>query len=411
MNITVTFEKQASGIFTPDFLTSKPDTVIDGAPIADFAAHIHPESDEVCRRIGDKCVAEIKANIIADFEKNAAYCEKHPDSTVDMMVHVSTFTIINGVIYMTYYANTGTDAEDPAYQEARLAFCPVDDTSDMTIVRILGAGDTLDGRKVDRVYDTILLHRDDDLLYIMFTASVDEMYYRFYCTYTIATGVISSIRPNRLKVGEVTNDFSTCGIISALAENEIGRKQMFSDIGIMQKLTTRVEDGVTYYYTGAYSGYLNFIIKSKDFITWEYVAAPDFVNLSLWENAVYVIGDKCYYFVRQDKCGEGFLTAYDLVTGKWDMPCLITDSQSRSDFVMYDGELYLTHSPLDRNGFGIVRIDRDDLSKSTPILVADMKESLFYPYTLIYGDEFYISYTIDRKHIRLSHFDVKHYFK
>ena len=39
---------------------------------------------------------------------------------------------------------------------------------------------------------------------------------------------------------------------------------MFSDIGIMQKLTTRTENGETWYYTGAYSGYFNCIIKSRD---------------------------------------------------------------------------------------------------------------------------------------------------
>ena len=269
----------------------------------------------------------------------------------------------------------------------------------------------LDGKKIDALYDTILLYKGGDELYILWTASVDKLYYRFYCTFSISEKELSAIRPNRFKVGEVTNDFSMDGIKEALAFNDIPYKTMFTDIGIMQKLSVRVENGEEYYYTGAYSGYFNCIIKSRDFITWEYVSAPDFINLSLWENATYVIGDKCYYFVRQHECMQGFLTCYDLAEDKWETPCVIRDTQSRSDFVFYNNELYLIHAPIDRDGFGIIRINRENLSQSEVVLVAEMKESMFYPFTDIYGDDAYISYTVDRKHIRLSKFNLKNYIK
>lgn len=124
-----------------------------------------------------------------------------------------------------------------------------------------------------------------------------------------------------------------------------------------------------------------------------------------------MIDDKCYYFVRQHDCMQGFLTCYDLNKGEWETPCLIRDTQSRSDFIVYGGELYLIHAPIDRNGFGIVKIDRSNLSKSEVVLVAEMKESMFYPFVDVYGDDVYISYTIDRKHIRLSKFNLKNYIK
>lgn len=409
--MNVTFEAPETAIFSSDIRTEKPDTVTPYAEITDIAGHLIPGDDPVCVEKGSRCAEEVKARFLADFEKNLAYCEKHSADHVDRMVHVSTFTIIDGIIYMTYYANVGTDAEDPSMQEARFAFCPKSNPADITIVRLLGAGDTLDGKTVDRVYDTILLHKDDKVLYLMFTASVNGLYYRFYCTYTIATATVGPIRPNRFKVGDVTNDFSTSGIITALAENGIPRKEMFSDIGIMQKLTARVENGKTYYYTGAYSGYWNGIIKSTDFITWEYVSAPDFPNDSHWENAVYVRGDKVFYFVRQEasRANTGFLTYYDLVTGTWAKPCLIRDAQSRSDFIEYKGELYLIHAPIDRNGFGVVKINCADIGKSEPVLVADMQDSLFYPYSVVYGDDVYMSYTVNRKHIRLSKYALGKY--
>lgn len=402
----IKFTAQPEGIFTDNTPTDKPEIMIPDSPIRDYTSLIRPDRDREAKKRGDKLVEALKANIIADFEKTEGYCERHPEDHVDMMVHVSTFAIKNGFIYMTYYANTGTEAENPSMQEARFAFCPENDLTDMTIVRIQKVGDILCGKKIDRVYDTIFMEKDDDTLYIMWTASADGLYYRFYRTYTISTATLGPIYPNKFKAGDVTNDFSTTGIVSALSANGIGHKKMNSDIGIMQKLTTRVENGETYYYTGAYSWYFNCIIKSKDFITWEYVSTPDFINLSLWENAVYVLGDKCWYFVRQEECQQGFLTCYDLEKDVWSTPTLIRDTQSRSDFIFHDGELYLIHAPKDRDGFGIVRVNRENPGESKVVAVCDMDDSLFYPYARIYGGDVYMSYTVARKHIRLSKFDV-----
>lgn len=405
--LNITFSEPAKGVFAENFKTDKSEIFIPDSPIRDYTVSLRPDRNHDAKMRGNKIVEAVKANIIADFEKNDAYCAKHTDAHIDMMVHVSTFVIKNGFIYMTYYANIGTEAEDPSKQEARFAICPENDPSNMTIVNIQKVGDTLDGKKIDRVYDTILLEKDDDTLYILWTASADGLYYRFYRTYTISTAALGAIYSNKFKVGDVTNDFSMSGIVSALTENGIGHKTMFSDIGIMQKLSTHIENGETWYYTGAYSGYFNCIIKSRDFITWEYVASPDFINLSLWENAVYVIGDKCWYFVRQEECTQGFLTYYDLSTGEWAKPTLIRDAQSRSDFILHDGELYLIHAPIDRNGFGIVRVDQTAPENSQIVAVCQMNSSLFYPYARIYGDHVYMSYTIDRKHIRFTRFGTE----
>ena len=98
-------------------------------------------------------------------------------------------------------------------------------------------------------------------------------------------------------VGDIVNDFSTTGISTALAANGLGHKDMFSDIGIMQKLTTRVEDNETWYYTGAYSGHLNCVIKSRILLL-----GSMFLNLTLliylngrmllmfWETCVFTSG-------------------------------------------------------------------------------------------------------------------------
>lgn len=402
----VTFLQPISGVFHQDTLPGREPVILPNVPIQKYASFIRPTDDVAACEKGARCAQEVKNNFIADFERSPAWCERNGQKYPDLMVHVSTFAVIDGMIYMTYYANTETDSETPIHQAARFAFCPQNNPSDLTIIELQKVGDTVDGQIVTGVYDTIMMRRDDRTLYLMWTASTSQ-YYRFYRTYDIASGTMHPVLVNRFKVGEVTNDFSTKGISNALTCGEHAYHAMFSDIGIMQKITERTEHGETWFYTGAYSGYMNCVIKSRDFETWEYVSTPDFPNNSHWENAVYVLNDKVYYFVRQKECEQGFLTVYDLQEHTWAKPVLIADTQSRSDFFMYQEKLYLIHAPKDRNGFGIVRINTEDIALSEVVLVADMKDSLFYPFTTVIGDDVWISYTISRKHIRLSKFSAK----
>ncbi len=384
-------------VFTKDVITDKEAFLIEGADIAAPHRVITTEVSEEALRRGEIFSNMIKDGFIADFEKPG-----------DRMAHVSTFAFIDGMIYMTYYANTSTAAEDPNFQTARLAYCPEDDPANMTWLDIQSVGDEVAGRRVNMVYDTIFARVGEDRLYVLWTAKVEDNYYRLYRPFDLKSKTLGAVGVNRLRVGDVTNDFSASGIVSALAANGIGHKTMYSDIGIMQKFTSRVENGETWYYTGAYSGDFNWVIKSRDFITWDYVSQPDFPNQSKWENAVYILGDKLYYFVRQqDFTVGGFLTAYDLEKKTWDKPIEIGDAQSRSDFIFYEGALYLFHAPIDREHIGMVKIDTEDISKSEVVFQAKMPTSCFYPFIQFTGDgSLAMSYTVNRQHIRLARFDL-----
>ena len=79
-------------------------------------------------------------------------------------------------------------------------------------------------------------------------------------------------------------------------------------------------------------------------------------------------------------------------------------------------DLYLTalcaraRPPIDREHIGIVRIDTDDLAKSEVVLQAKMQTSCFYPFVQYYGkNELAMSYTVERKHIRLAEFTLDKY--
>lgn len=324
----------------------------------------------------------------------------------DLMVHVSSFCIINDIVYMTYYANTVTSAEDPTKQTARFAYASLADLANKTFVDLCNIGDVINGKTVTAIYDTILLRKDDTTLYLMWTVALDGEYYRVYKTFDVASQAMSDTLINSFTVGTVTNEFSITGMSSSLDAGNIAHKPINGDIGIMQKLSTRVEGGTTYYYTGAYAGPFNCIIKSSDLINWIYVSQPDFFNESQWENSVYVIGDKVFYFCRQYAYSQfGFLTFYNIVTGQWSDPVMVYDAQSRSDFFMYNDVLYLVHAPKDRNHIAIMQIDQTCLNRSRDIKVAKVPD-YFYPFVQIYNGELYMSFTQTRKHIWLSKFTL-----
>lgn len=387
-------------VFSKDFVTDRELVITPGTPIENVKRRFTSDVNEEIIKKGDCFAKEITDRFLSDFRKSN-----------DKMVHVSTFVVIDDIVYMSYYANEKNPDEDPQFQTARLVWAPINDIENKTYIDIQTIGDVVDGKVIDMVYDTILMQKDDTTIYVMWTARTEENYYRFYCPFDTKSKTLGEIGVNRFKVGDVTNDFSVSGIKSALAANGIPCKKMYADIGIMQKLSSRTENGEVYYYSGTYSGDFTSIIKSRDLITWEYVSQPDFINDSKWENATYVLNNKVYYFVRQqdtNKCG--FLTAYDLVSNSWETPVEIEDCQSRSDFIIYKDELYLFHAPIDREHIGIVKIDTDDIANSEIVLQAKMHTSCFYPFIQYYKNgELAMSYTDNRKHIRLAEFTLSKY--
>ena len=387
-------------VFSKDIATEKDLILAPGLPIRSPVRTISSACDPKAIEKGKAFAHEIEKRFVADFEKSE-----------DKMAHVSTFIVVEDVVYLSYYANTKEPSENPENQTARLAFARLEDMENKTFFDLQTAGDVFDGKKVEMVYDTILMKKDEDTLYVMWAARVEGNYYRFYCPFTISTRKFGEVGVNRLKIGSVVNDFSTSGIQNGLAAGGIPCKKMYADIGIMQKQSSWMENGELYYYSGMYSGDFTAIIKSKDLITWKYVSQPDFPNDSQWENATYVWKDKVYYFVRQqgtDPCG--FLTVYDLKSHTWAAPVEIEDCQSRSDFIVYCDRLFLFHAPIDREHIGIVEIDTENIANSHVVLQAKMPTSCFYPFVSYYRqNELAMSYTVARQHIRLAEFTLSNY--
>ena len=185
-------------VFTDDIVTKKELVISKGAHISDVAKTITENANPTAIQKGEAFAKEIEDLFVSDFEKPG-----------DKMAHVSTFIVIDDVVYMTYYANTKEPSEDPKNQTARLVYAPVDDIENKTFIDLQTTGDMVGGKTIDMVYDTILMQKDSDTIYVMWTARTAEgNYYRFYCPFTLSTKTLGNIGVNRFKVGNVTNDFS-----------------------------------------------------------------------------------------------------------------------------------------------------------------------------------------------------------
>ena len=95
-------------IFSKDFGTKKTHIVTPGEKIEKVAKVISSNVSDKVKENGDKFANEITSKFVTDFEKTESDFNAGKVNVVDKMVHVSTFMVIDDIVYMTYYANTAT---------------------------------------------------------------------------------------------------------------------------------------------------------------------------------------------------------------------------------------------------------------------------------------------------------------
>lgn len=339
-------------------------------------------------------VSEGLAAHLADFAKAG-----------DKMVHVSTFYKVNDMLYMSYYANTRTNAEDPTKHTARLVYAPFDNLTQQTYIDVADVGQSYNNQTIDAIYDSLLLKTSDDSYMIYaFTAKVGGKFHMLYRRFDPQTKLLSDIHEMNFRVGTMTSTFDTISVHDLLGKAGYDYEYEDRDISFIQKLSPRIEDGVTQYYAGIGILHYCFVVKSSDLINWTFVSAPDFSYKPKFEPSVYAKDNYVYYFCRQEDT-EGFaiLAKYNLTTQKWSEPIEVPDTQSRSDFFEYNNRLYLVHAPLDRNHISLMQIDQNVLAKSREVATAQVNDC-FYPFTQNIDGQMYMSFTQSRQHIWLTKF-------
>lgn len=329
----------------------------------------------------------------------------------DTMVHVSTFKIVSNNVYVTYFASNTSIVEDPRYQIARFVKAPLNNLSNKTYYDIISVGDTFDSKQVTAIYDTILEQVDDDTLYIMICLMLDGVYTRVYVPYTISTGSFGDMSYNYFKVGGTRMIWNTTNMRTLLdnagiPHNKISDSVYGQDIGIMQKFTPHEENDITYLYGGTYIGTFNCLIKTTDFITFTYVAQPTWAGNYWVENSVYVIGDKAFYYLRQQNEEQsGILSYYDINENRWATPVYVPDAQSRGDFIKIGGSLYLFHNKNSRYTMSVLKVNPEYLNRSYDYSECCV-DFMHYPYVDSYNGHYYMTYSQSRNHIYFQEIDL-----
>ena len=154
-----------------------------GEFIDNIAGEIKYGTDEKAKQKGVAFAEEVINSVITDFEKTEELFNAGKVNVVDKMVHVSTFDVIDNILYMTYYANVQEAKEEPTNQIARFVYCPIDDVENKTFLDIQAVGDICYGLPVNQVYDTIFARTDTNDIIILWTAKVGDNYYRLYRTF------------------------------------------------------------------------------------------------------------------------------------------------------------------------------------------------------------------------------------
>ena len=355
---------------------------------------------------------DIEEDVIVSFVNGIKFGEQLKNHIVDFakpsdsLVHVPSFVIADDIVYCVFSASESTAVEDATKYTSRLQYCDLKSPDEITYVNLCSVGDTFNGETVTAVCDSAIFQKDHRTLCIWHTLKTEE-YQMVYYTFDTVTKELSERQLCTFGYGDFKENFSISGMETVLDSIGVEHKFLNTDICLMQKITPHETESGTYYYTGL--GLLNFcsVIRTKDFINWEYVSKPPFSHNEFWEPICYVKNDILYYYCRQDhrvdRCG--FLCTYNLKKNKWGSPVKISDCQSRADFFEYDDVLYLLHAPKDRDHLCIKRIDEKYIYHTNSVQCAKVPD-YFYPFVQVYNEKIYVSFTNSRKHIYLSQFTL-----
>lgn len=325
----------------------------------------------------------------------------------DKMLHSGSFRIIDDVVYAAMYINKiGVDEKETQHTSV-LRVRKLDGTDETKNLTICDIGDELFGKRVTALYDTVVIDELGDLR-VLFVAKLENEWYQLFRIYNLETNSLSQVYKMEFSYKGFKDEFSITGMTNVLKANNIYYPFLNRHPNFLSTVSSRIENGEKYWYIGLGMKDFCFIAKTKDFIDIEYVSQPTFEHTPQYEASVYVLGDEIFYFERQEMwefTPYSILSKYNLITGEWDEPVKIVDTQSRSDFIFYNKKLYLIHAPFDRNHIAITEINTKVLEMSFTLATAYV-DDLFFPFVKEYNNKIYMIATKGRKYMNFAEFTI-----
>jgi hypothetical protein len=308
---------------------------------------------------------------------------------------VPSLTIVNDIVYSAFVTNYNSATESPADFVLKLCVFPLSDPTDITRYTVSEAGMDIAGvGTMAEQLDSFVYYDGNGNIIIVFNGKVQNGETSiFYRIFNISSSTFTESGICEFAAGTHSDTFSPSGVNNVLTLENIDHVAPTNLPGfiITQRITTRTESGETWYYSGfGEDGRFNAIVKTKNFKKWYYVATPPFTNMALYEPIVYIDYNVAYYFCRQTpQTGYSFLTRYNIVNDCWDDPVYFPDASSRSDIIGTGNYLFLINSPTTRSYIAVYMIDKNDMTKTKCLQVANFDGGAYYTANTFYNNTMY----------------------
>lgn len=314
-----------------------------------------------------------KIGIMLDSAYNTKNTVLKRITTSDIVyAHMPNMIINNGIVYLTYLQNTGSEGEGTysttssvilaIFTIDRFSANDFDPTSDVEVYEIGRLGDTFAGYTAESIFKDNSMCLVNNIMYIpfMFITAEEHIARMFTAKFNITTkafetGIASSI----IYKGE-TLDFNI-NTINTIYVKE-GYKVVKTQDNIIELVSKWSEYNNEFYATLVCSGGKGnngMVVKTSDFETFYFVSCIPFNNNGEAEIASIIYDNKLYVACRQNY-GIPYLLLgyYNLSDSYWSAATEIPDGNSRPYFFVRNNKLYLmnTIQEYDRRYFNISQI-------------------------------------------------------
>ncbi|MGJ1211912.1 hypothetical protein [Sphingobacterium multivorum] len=328
----------------------------------------------------------------------------------DKMVHCSSCVVLsdNDTLLATYYVNNDTYAEDVNYLKIRLVKYKLSNPTAKEFFIVADRNINYDGFTSQKIYDPTIVKFGNDIYVYYSTMLVGENFWRLLCRkFNPADNTFGDVFQPTISNVSKNDVFTETGLNNIVPQNING--PYTGSFTLMPDYSSRVENGVTYYYfgVGAWSTWSG-VFKTKDGINFEFVVQPDFWTNAHYEPSVFIRGKWLLYCCRcQPNEDRLILATYDLDNKKWSDPFFLSDCRTRPNFCLHNGELLLLTQPVSRSHIAITAIKEvtDDQGyrilypQSRVVQVAKLYRNWFYPFMFSVNNELYIMGTEERQDI------------
>ena len=216
----------------------------------------------------------------------------------------------------------------------------------------------------------------------MFTAqcSNDNKIYLYHTTFDTTTSTIGTPEKCTLDGNAFSSEYASS--LSGKNDNEA------------VCINGGVGDNSGIYYCGIAIGNKSangIVVSTTDFINYTKICIPDIQDSQLaYEMAVAYFNNNIYCSLRQQGKDYQILLKLDMsgnVVDKYN----IADCGSKACFYIYNNELFMIHSLLNRKYIEIVKIDTKTLSNTSSLMVSASQN--VYPSVLVVDDKLYLTST------------------